>query len=173
MLGIAVFSAAMLFSLSKGAEPIESDPVQSAAITEVTPVTGFMGASPSVGVKASMGYSGVALELAGDAAVGNTAALYMVMANAIINLSETKRAIPYGILGGGLFLTVPAGAVGSRSISNTGICYGAGLRYYFTKKYGLRIESKQFLTQILNAADNRQELFIFQSISLGVLFGFH
>ena len=136
---------------------------------------GFAGASPAFGVRALMGYQNLALELSGDQLVGNIAVLFPITVNAVIDLAQTRRAVPYGVIGGGLFLTVPSNAVGSKSISTLGICYGGGLRYYITRLFGLRFESKLFLTEFEakgeGSESTRQELLSFQSTSLGVIFG--
>jgi len=92
--------------------------------------------------------------------------------NAKLDLANSARTVPYGIVGGGLFLTVPLNSVGDQTISSVGLCFGGGLRYYLSSKIGLRFETKQLFTRIDNQQDHRKELLIFQSTSLGVIFAF-
>ncbi len=89
-----------------------------------------------------------------------------------LDLADSKKTVPYGIVGGGLFLTVPINSVGDQTISSVGLNFGGGLRYYITSRMGIRFETKQLFTRIDNRADHRKELLIFQSSTLGVLFAF-
>jgi hypothetical protein len=139
---------------------------------EVSPTIGFMGASPLIGARASMNYFPVSLELAAEQVIGRTATLYPVTFNAILDLAESARTVPYGIVGGGLFLTVPINSVGDRTVSSVGLCFGGGFKYFITSKIGVRFETKQLFTRVKNQTTDREDLLIFQSSSLGVVFAF-
>ena len=138
---------------------------------EVSPTIGFMGGSALLGVRATMG-NPVSLELSAEQVIGRTATLYPLTFNLAYDLSLDSRAIPYGIVGGGLFLTVPLNTVGDETISSVGVNFGGGLKYFLTNSLGIRFETKQIFTRIRNQADDREELLIFQSTSLGVVFAF-
>ena len=138
---------------------------------EVSPTVGFMGGSALLGVRASMG-NPVSLELSAEQVTGRTATLYPLTFNLAYDLSLDARAIPYGIVGGGLFLTIPLNTVGDETISSVGLEFGGGLKYFITNAIGIRFETKQLFTRIRNQADHREELLIFQSTSLGVVFAF-
>lgn len=150
------------------ATPDASRPAQ----FEVSPAAGIMGGSALIGVRASMNYHPATLELATDQVMGRTATLFPVTLNAVLDLADSKKTVPYGTIGGGLFLTVPINSVGDQTISSVGLSFGGGLRYYITPKLGIRFETKQLFTRIDNRADHRQELLIFQSSTLGVIFAF-
>lgn len=139
---------------------------------EVSPSAGVMGGSALIGVRASMNYHPVTLELATDQVMGRLATLYPVTLNAVLDLADSKKTVPYGIVGGGIFLTIPINSVGDQTISSIGINFGGGLRYYMSPRLGIRFETKQLFTRIDNRADHRKELLIFQSTSLGVIFEF-
>ncbi len=139
---------------------------------EMSPIAGMMGGSALIGLRASMNYHPVTLELATDQVMGHTATLYPVTLNAVLELADLKKTVPYGIVGGGLFLTVPTNSVGDQTVSSVGLCFGGGIRYYITSTIGIRFETKQLFTRIQNRTDNREELLIFQSTSLGVVFAF-
>ncbi len=139
---------------------------------EMSPIAGMMGGSALIGLRASMNYHPVTLELATDQVMGHTATLYPITLNAVLELADLKKTVPYGIVGGGLFLTVPTNSVGDQTVSSVGLCFGGGIRYYITQTLGIRFETKQLFTRIQNRTDNRQELLIFQSTSLGVVFAF-
>src|SRR4051812_13017160 len=138
---------------------------------EVSPTVGFMGGSALLGVRASMG-NPVSVELSVEQVTGRTATLYPLTFNLAYDLSLDARAIPYGIVGGGLFLTKPLNTVGDETISSVGLEFGGGLKYFITNAIGIRFETKQLFTRIRNQADHREELLIFQSTSLGVVFAF-
>jgi hypothetical protein len=138
---------------------------------EVSPTVGFMGGSALLGVRAGMG-SPVSLELSAEQVIGRAATLYPLTFNLAYDLNLDSRAIPYGIVGGGLFLTVPLNTVGDETVSSVGIEFGGGLKYFITNSIGIRFETKQLFTRVRNKADDRQELLIFQSTSLGVVFAF-
>jgi hypothetical protein len=138
---------------------------------EVSPTVGFMGGSALLGVRASMG-NPVSLELSAEQVIGRRATLYPLTFNVVFDLSLDARAIPYGIVGAGLFLTVPLNTVGDETVSSVGGEFGGGLKYFVTNTIGVRFETKQAVTRIRNQADNREELLFFQSTSLGVVFAF-
>jgi hypothetical protein len=140
---------------------------------EISPTAGMMGGSALLGVKAAMNYHPVTLELSAEQVMGRTATLYPLTVNAILDLAAPARVVPFAIVGGGLFLTVPANTVGDESVSNMGANFGGGLRIYLGPKLGIRFETKQLFTRVDNRLDGRDELLIFQSSSLGVIFAFH
>jgi hypothetical protein len=139
---------------------------------EISPTVGFMGASALLGARASMNYFPVSLELAAEQVLGRTATLYPITLNAILDLANSTRTVPYGVVGGGLFLTVPLNSVGDQTISSVGLCFGGGFKYFINSRIGIRFETKQMFTRIKNQHDDHQELLIFQSSSLGVVFAF-
>lgn len=137
---------------------------------EVSPHTGLMGRSGTFGLKLSMNYSSFNLELAGEQVIGRLANLYPLSVNAILNLSTRSRLIPYGAAGIGLLLTVPTATVGDETVSSVALNFGAGARYYFTRTFGVRVEVKQYVTNVQNDRDQKSELLLFQEISFGVTF---
>jgi opacity protein-like surface antigen len=139
---------------------------------EVSPTVGFMGGSALLGVRASMNYFPASFELSAEQVMGRTATLYPITFNAKLDLANTTRTVPYGIVGGGLFLTVPLNSIGDQTVSSVGLAFGGGIRYYITSKIGIRFETKQLFTRIDNKLDQSKELLIFQSTSLGVIFAF-
>lgn len=139
---------------------------------EISPTVGFMGGSALLGVRASMNYFPASFELAAEQVMGRTATLYPITFNAKLDLANTTRTVPYGIIGGGLFLTVPLNSIGAQTVSSVGLAFGGGVRYYLTSKIGIRFETKQLFTRIDNKQGQRKELLIFQSSSLGVIFAF-
>jgi hypothetical protein len=139
---------------------------------EFSPSAGLMGSSALIGLRVSMNTHPVTLELATDQVMGRTATLFPITVNAVLNLADLKKTVPYALIGGGLFLTVPINSVGDQTISSIGINFGGGLRYYISSRIGLRLETKQLFTRIENRRDHRQELLIFQSTSLGVIIAF-
>ena len=139
---------------------------------EISPHTGFMGRSGTFGLRLSMNYSSFNLELAGEQVIGKTANLYPISVNAILNLATKGRLIPYGAVGGGLFMTVPVNTIGDETVSTLGINFGGGARYYLTKHFGFRVEAKQYITSVSSERELKDELLFFQEISLGVTFMF-
>jgi opacity protein-like surface antigen len=137
---------------------------------EISPHTGFMGKSGMFGLRLSMNYGSLNLELAGEQVIGTYANLYPLVVNAILNLSTRSRLIPYGAAGVGLMLTVPTSTIGNETVSTLGFNFGAGARFYFTPTLGVRVEAKQYITNITNARDEREELVLFQEISVGATF---
>jgi hypothetical protein len=157
-----------------GAPPRASSSIDlSSAVTfEITPHTGIMGSSGVFGLKMLMTYSAFSLELAGEQVIGRTANLYPITVNALLNLSTRGRLIPYGTVGAGLWLTVPTGALGAQTVSTLGINFGGGARFFITRSFGLRLEVKQHVTTVSSDRDLKEELLIFQEVSLGVVFLF-
>ena len=141
-------------------------------VFEVVPHTGFMGSSGIIGLKLGMNYGTLAFEFAVEQVIGKTSNLYPITVNAILNLTTHGKLIPYGIVGPALFITVPTNTVGDETITTAGLNFGGGLRYYFTSAFGLRLEAKQYLTTVENKRDNRNEILIFQEISIGASFLF-
>jgi opacity protein-like surface antigen len=137
---------------------------------EISPHTGLMGRSGTFGLRLAMNYSSFNLELAGEQVIGRLANLYPLSVNAILNLSTRSRLIPYGAAGIGLLLTVPTATVGDETVSSMAVNFGAGARYYFTRSFGIRAEVKQYITNIKSNRDLKEELMLFQEISLGVTF---
>lgn len=144
--------------------------LNNAVTFEIAPHTGLMGKSGTFGLSLSMNYSSFNLELAGEQVIGRMANLYPLSVNAVLNLSTRSRLIPYGAVGIGLLLTVPTATIGDETVSSMAINFGAGARYYFTKSFGIRAEVKQYITSVKNNRDLKDELLLFQEISLGVTF---
>jgi hypothetical protein len=164
-------SATMLTPRSLSSKSIDATNVGN-ALFEITPQFGFMGGSTLVGVKAAMLYYGFSLELAADQVIGRYATLFPLTANFVLNLAQAKRVVPFGIVGGGLFLVKPENTVGDETLSTLGLNVGGGLRFYFNSRIGLRFETKQYFTEIQNKSENHPELLIYQSSSLGVIIAF-
>lgn len=139
---------------------------------EISPTAGMMGGSALLGLRASMLYRPVTLEMSAEQVMGRAATLYPFTVNAILDLARVSRAVPFAIVGGGLFLTVPSNSVGDETVSSVGLNFGGGLRFYLNPKLGIRFETKQLFTRVDNHLDKREELLIFQSSSLGVIFAF-
>jgi hypothetical protein len=137
---------------------------------EISPHSGMMGGSGTFGLKLSMNYSSFNLELAGEQVIGRTANLYPLSVNALLNLSTRSRLIPYGVVGGGLFLTVPTNSLGDETVSTLGVNFGGGARYYITRTFGVRVEVKQYVTSVRSERDLNTELLFFQEVSVGVTF---
>jgi hypothetical protein len=138
---------------------------------EISPNTGFMDGSGEFGLDASMNYKAINLEFSAAQVIGETADLYPLMLNLVFNFSKTGNMIPFGMIGTGLFLTVPS-TIGSRSVSTLGMNFGGGIRYYFSDDLGIRIGVSQNLTTIKNTRDNFDELLIFQEVTIGFIFVF-
>lgn len=137
---------------------------------EISPHTGMMGESGTFGLRLSMNYSSLALELAGEQVIGETANLYPLSVNALLNLATRGRLIPYGAVGGGLMLTVPTNSLGDETVSTLGLNFGGGARYYITGAFGVRVEVKQYITSIRSERESNNELLFFQEFSVGVTF---
>jgi hypothetical protein len=168
--GMATGTAAE--TLSGAGDP--EDAPGSGAGWEISPSLGLMGGSVLLGLKASMAYRPVTLEAAVDQVMGRTATLFPFTVNAVLDMSAPARVVPFAIVGGGLFLTVPTNSVGNETISTMGLNFGGGLRFYLNRKLGFRFETKQLFTRVENSLETvkREELLIFQSSSLGVIFAF-
>lgn len=159
-------------SSSPSAEMDAESPTSSGAGFEISPTAGMMGGSALLGLRASMLYRPVTLEMSAEQVMGRSATLYPFTVNAILDLARVSRAVPFAIVGGGLFLTVPSNSVGDETVSSVGLNFGGGLRFYLNPKLGIRFETKQLFTRVDNRLDKREELLIFQSSSLGVIFAF-
>jgi hypothetical protein len=150
----------------------EAPPTLGDGLFEITPQAGFMGGSSLVGVKGAMLYHGFSLEAAVDQVIGRYATLYPLTLNMVFNLSQGKKIVPFGIVGGGLFLTKPENTVGDGVLSTLGVNVGIGVRMYFNSRFGVRFETKQYFTEIENKSVGHPELLIYQSSSLGVIIAF-
>jgi len=139
---------------------------------ELSPHTGIMGGSGTFGLRFSMNYGAFNFELAGEQVIGRTANLYPISVNALLNLSTKGNLFPYGVVGGGLMLTVPTTTVGDQTVSTLSVNFGGGARYYLNSLFGLRLEGKQYITSVRNERDQNDELLFFQEVSLGVTFLF-
>lgn len=139
---------------------------------EVSPHTGLMGSSGVFGLKLLMNYSALSLELAGEQVIGRTANMYPISLNAMLNLATRGRLIPYGVVGAGLFLTVPTNALGAETVSTLGFNFGGGARFFITRSIGIRLEAKQYMTSVSSSRELKDELLFFQEVSLGVTFLF-
>lgn len=140
---------------------------------EISPHTGLMGSSGVFGLNMLMSYSSFSLELAGEQVIGKTANLYPISVNVVFNLATRGRLIPYGSVGAGLWLTVPTDALGAQTVSTLGISFGGGARYFVTRSFGIRFEAKQHVTTVSSTRELKEDLLIFQEVSLGVVFLFH
>ncbi|NOG45592.1 MAG: outer membrane beta-barrel protein [Calditrichaeota bacterium] len=156
----------VFFSLQVNAQ--QSDKVK----FELSPHTGFMDGSGQFGLDASMNYKSFNLEFSGAQVIGETADLYPLNVNLLFNLATKGKMIPYGGVGVGLLLTVPSTTIGNKTLSNIGMNFGGGVRFYFTDTFGVRLGANQFLTNIKNKRDENEELLIFQEVTLGVIFVF-
>jgi len=139
---------------------------------EISPHTGFMDGGGEFGLDMSMNYKSVSLEFSGAQVIGKTSDLYPLNVNLILNFATQGKIIPFGGVGGGLLLTVPTTTVGNKTLSNLGINFGGGLRYYLSDDFGLKFAVNQYLTDIKNSRDNYEELLIFQEVTFGVIFVF-
>jgi len=139
---------------------------------EVSPHTGMMGSSGLFGIRLSMNYSTLNLEIAGEQVIGKTANLYPISVNLNLNLATRGRIIPYGSVGAGLWLTVPTNTIGDKTVTTLGMNFGIGARYYVTRVFGFRIEGKQYITTVTNDRELKDELLFFQEFSVGVTFIF-
>lgn len=140
---------------------------------EVAPHTGFMDGSGLFGLDVSMNYKSFNMEFSGAQVIGETADLYPLNLNLLFNLASSGKMIPYGGVGAGLLLTVPSTTIGNKTLSNLGINFGGGLRFYINKTFGIRLGVNQFLTHIESKRDASKELLIFQEVTLGVVFVFN
>ncbi len=142
------------------------------AAFEIVPFTGAMGGSGEFGLRASMNYGALNLEFSGAQVIGKAANLYPLMLNLLINLTTHGRILPYGLVGGGLFLTTPTNAIGSETVSTLGANFGGGARFFLNQRFGVRFEARQYLTNISHKRNSQEELLIFQEYSIGVIFLF-
>lgn len=157
--------------LDASASPAVID-LTSGVTFEVSPHTGIMGSSGIFGLRASMNYSSLNLELAGEQVIGKMANMYPVSVNLVLNLATRGRLIPYGAVGTGLLLTVPTNSIGNETVTSLSLNFGGGARYYITPTFGIRAEVKQYLTTVESKRDLRDELLIFQEFSIGATFMF-
>ncbi len=178
LLIVACLVPAVVFAQEKGKDahsetlPVLID-LKQGVMFEISPHTGAMGGSGLFGLKLSMNYSAINLEVSAEQVIGESADLYPLSVNLLMNLATQGRLFPYGAIGGGLFLTVPTNAVGSRTVSSMALNYGGGARFYLTKKIGIRVETRQYITNVTNRDGKRNELLIFQSFNIGATFMFH
>jgi|GEM_PF-6306504 len=150
----------------------DKEPALGEGFFEITPQVGFMGGSTLMGVRGAMIYHGFSLEASADQVLGNFATLYPLTLNFVLNLAQAKRAVPFGLVGGGLFLTKAENTVGDRVVSTLGVNVGGGLRFYLNSRIGFRFETKQYFTEVDNKSEGHSELLIYQSTSLGVIVAF-
>lgn len=183
----AILAAALLFvaatplrAQDASAKPPPAEPphlplidLNESVAFEVCPHTGMMGSSGVFGLKLLMTYSSFSLELAAEQVIGNTANLYPISINAVLNLATHGRLIPYGVVGAGLFLTEPVNSLGAESVSTLGINFGGGARYFITRSFGVRLEAKQYFTNVSDSRGLKNELLFFQEVSIGATFLFH
>jgi opacity protein-like surface antigen len=129
-----------------------------------------MGGSGTFGLRMSMNYSSLNLEIAGEQVIGKTANLYPLSVNVLLNLATRGRLIPYGAVGAGLMLTTPTNSIGDETVTTLGLNFGGGARYYITRSFGVRLEAKQYVTSVHSERESNSELLFFQEVSLGVTF---
>ena len=156
----------ILFILSPGLY------AQNDVVFELSPHTGFMDGGGEFGLDLAMNYKSISLEFSGAQVIGKTSDLYPLNVNLILNFATQGKIIPYGGVGGGLLLTVPTTTIGNNTLSNVGINFGGGLRYYLSDEFGLKFGVSQYLTNVKNSRDNYEELLIFQEVTIGVIFVF-
>lgn len=145
---------------------------QDDVIFELSPHTGFMDGGGEFGLDLGMNYKSISLEFSGAQVIGKTADLFPLNVNLIINFATKGKIIPFGGVGAGLLLTVPTTTIGNKTLSNLGINFGGGLRYYLSDEFGLKFGVNQYLTNVKNSRDNYEELLIFQEVTIGVIFVF-
>ncbi len=150
----------------------EAAPGLGEGLFEITPQVGFMGGSTMLGLRGAMLYKGFSLELSADQVIGRYATLYPLTLNLVLNLAQAKRFVPFGLVGGGLFLTKAENSVGDKTISTLGVNVGGGLRFYLNSRIGFRFETKQYFTEVDNKQEGHTELLLYQSSSLGVIVAF-
>ncbi len=177
LFGGILFIALLVHSVPAQAQETNPVPIQRNVIDlnegvafEISPHTGMMGGSGTFGLRVSMNYSSFNLELAGEQVIGKTANLYPLSVNALLNLTTRGRLIPYGIVGGGLLLTVPTNSLGDETVTTLGVNFGGGARYYITRSFGVRVEVKQYVTSVRSERESNNELLFFQEFSVGVTF---
>lgn len=145
---------------------------QDDVVFELSPHTGFMDGGGEFGLDLGMNYKSLSLEFSVAQVIGKTADLFPLNVNLILNFANKGKIIPYGGVGAGLLLTVPTTTIGNKTLSNLGINFGGGLRYYLSDEFGLKFGVSQYLTNVKNSRDNYEELLIFQEVTLGVIFVF-
>ena len=160
------------FAQGEETKPEQVIDLNNGVALELSPHTGIMGGSGTFGLRFAMNYGAFNFEIAGEQVIGNTANLYPISVNAILNLSTKGKLFPYGVVGGGLMLTVPTNTVGDETVSTLSANFGAGARYYLNDFFGFRLEGKQYITSVKSERDENSELLFFQEISLGVTFLF-
>jgi len=139
---------------------------------ELTPVVGFAGASPIFGIKGSMVYPVMELQLSFDLISGKFTNLYPITVSAILPLGHFNNATPYASVGGGMSVTAPQNAVGGNNITEGHLIFGGGLKYYMDDYIGYRFEIGQTLTRIKNQQTKKETLFFYQQITIGVSISF-
>ncbi len=168
---MAVFPLILILGLfTLGMAEDDRDDKNPQAALELSPSIGMMGGSPVLSLRASMRYRPVSLEGAAGMVPGQTATLYPLTANILIHLAENSLFLPYGLLGGGLFITAPSNAVSAESISTVGLNYGGGLRYSLSPTLAVRFEVRQYFLRDRNPLDQSHILHVFQETNLGVSF---
>src|SRR5690606_717246 len=116
-------------SLDPGSSGADAPLAARDPLFEFSPTAGFMGGSALIGLRASMNYRPVTLELSAEQVMGIRATLYPLALNIVLDLADSRKTVPYGIVGGGLFLTAPVNSVGDQVVSSVGLNFGGGLRY--------------------------------------------
>jgi hypothetical protein len=139
---------------------------------ELSPHTGFMDGSGVFGLDASMNYKSLNLEFSGSQVIGETADMFPLTLNLVINFAQSGKMIPFGLVGAGLLLTVPTTTIGNKTVSTLGLNFGGGLRFYVSDSFGLRLGVTQYLTNIESKRDATDELLTFQEVTIGVVFVF-
>src|SRR4051812_19784861 len=83
---------------------------------EISPDAGFMGGSGMLGLRAAMNYHPVTLERGAAQVIGSPATLSPLTLSAVLDRARLSTVVPYGTVGGGLFLTVPNNSVGDEAV---------------------------------------------------------
>ncbi len=139
---------------------------------EVAPQIGYAGASPLFGVTGAMSYPKVDLELSFNLITGNYTTLYPLTFGLLFPLGIFHHSVPYGLIGGGMSITVPDNAIGAKTLTTGHILFGGGLKHYFNDLVGIRGEIGQILTLVKNNSSNRDELLFYQKFTLGIILAF-
>lgn len=139
---------------------------------EVSPYTALMGSTGAFGLRISMNYSSLNMELCGEQAIGKFSNLYPLSVNALLNFSTRNQLIPYGTAGIGVFIAKPTNSFGDETVTTFGMNFGGGARYYVTKSFGIRFEFKEFVTTVKNDRELKKDILFFQEVSIGASFMF-
>ncbi len=160
-------------ALAQKKEEFKGVDFKKGTVLEIAPHSGIMSGSGLFGIKLGMNYGTLSMEVSAEQVIGQTANLYPIALNFAYNFATSGRLLPYATAGGGLFMTVPTNALGAETVSTMGGNFGGGVRYFFSERFGFRLEGRQFVTSVTSKLNDQSELLMFQEIALGVTFLFH